>query len=197
MTTRLLDEDYAEHERIPHRMDVEITTMNGRAITTINGQRCGSPLSDNRWIDDGYRFHDVFHVAHAAVLGWSPTLRALLGRKQKSAPRVDEIEDGGRAIVIEEGLTALVFSYAERFRFFENHRYLDTPGERTLIRTVRLMTDHLEVSCRSEADWENAILQGYAAWRTIRANEGGHITADLVERTVTVRDERLNRLHTP
>ena len=30
---------------------------------------------------------------------------------------VDEVEDGGRAIVIEEGISAMVFSYAERRDF--------------------------------------------------------------------------------
>ncbi|MFE9952953.1 hypothetical protein ACFYRJ_36575 [Streptomyces sp. NPDC005531] len=35
----------------------------------------------------------------------------LLGRKRRSRPGIDETEDGGRAIAIEEGISALVFSY--------------------------------------------------------------------------------------
>ena len=42
-------------------------------------------------------FHDVFHLAYAAVLGWSPTTRALLKIKRKSRPEIDENEDGARA----------------------------------------------------------------------------------------------------
>ncbi|MGW7530630.1 hypothetical protein ACWGJ5_46485, partial [Streptomyces sp. NPDC054783] len=32
-------------------------------------------------VEDDYRFHDAFHLAHAAVLGWSPVSRFLLGCK--------------------------------------------------------------------------------------------------------------------
>jgi hypothetical protein len=46
----------------------------------------GDPLTDNIADRDGYRFHDVFHFAHPAVLHWSPTFRALVKRKRKSDP---------------------------------------------------------------------------------------------------------------
>ena len=85
----------------------------------IDGKQVGDDLRDNRYDDDGYRFHDVFHLTYASVLGWSPILRALLRRKRKSNPAVDEVEDGGRARVIEEGIAAMVFSYAERRNFLE------------------------------------------------------------------------------
>ena len=39
---------------------------------------------------------------------WSPTFRALIKQKRKSDPKVDDAQDGGRAIVVEEGLTAWV-----------------------------------------------------------------------------------------
>ena len=70
----------------------------------INGVPFGEELTDNAYDHDGYRFHDIFHFAYAAVLGWSPITRALLRRKRKSRPLVDEVEDGGRAAVIEEGI---------------------------------------------------------------------------------------------
>jgi hypothetical protein len=53
---------------------------------------------------------DVFHLAYAAVLGWSPVTRKLLDRKRRSNPQVDLAEDGGRAIVIEEGIAAMAFA---------------------------------------------------------------------------------------
>ena len=85
----------------------------------------GDPLTDASHIEDDYRLHDVFHIAYAAVLGWSPVLRSLMKRKRKSNPQVDEAEDGGRAIAIEEGISALVFSYAAR------HQYLKTSATST------------------------------------------------------------------
>lgn len=182
----MLDARFPEHEQLPRLMRALIRTEDGRARTTINGEPFGSPLTDNHWRDDGYRYHDIFHIAHATFLGWSPTLRGLLGRKRRSDPRVDEIEDGGRAIVIEEGLTAFVFAYAETQQFFEGADTLDSPGDQTMIRAVRLMTQHLEVRARTPADWERAILQGYAAWREIRTWQGGEVTADLSRQTLTV-----------
>jgi hypothetical protein len=35
---------------------------------------------------DAYRFHDAIHLGFMAVLGWSPTMRALLRLKRKSSP---------------------------------------------------------------------------------------------------------------
>ena len=62
-----------------------------------NGVFIGDPLTDNMLDPDGYRFHDVFHFAHAAILHWSPTFRALIKHKRKDDPKVDEAQDGGRA----------------------------------------------------------------------------------------------------
>ena len=111
---KLFDEDFPPYERLPRQMDISIEEESGIAITTIDGAKYGDPLTDNRYEDDGYRFHDICHLSYASVLGWSPTMRALMRRKRKSDPKVDEVEDGGRAIVIEEGISAMVFSYAER-----------------------------------------------------------------------------------
>ena len=62
-----------------------------------DGKFIGDSLSDNAYVDDGYRFHDVMHLAHMAVLGWSPVMRNLLKLKRKSQPTIDEVEDGARA----------------------------------------------------------------------------------------------------
>ena len=49
------------------------------------------------------------------------------------------------------------------------------------------MVSHLEVSIRRAADWEKAIITGFAAWRQLRA-DGGHGTLelDIHARTLTV-----------
>ena len=172
----LLDERFPIEERLPRQMDVLITSEgNGRSSMTINGSSCGDSLRDNRYDDDGYRFHDIFHLSYASHLGWSPTLRALLRRKRKSDPRVDEVEDGGRAIVIEEGISAMVFSYAERRSFLDGVEGVNYE----LLRTIKEMTAHLEVSCRSEGEWERAILTGFRIWRQVKTRGQGHLIADL------------------
>ena len=182
----LLDDTYPEHERLPRLMRVEISSHGGHACTSINGWSFGDRLTDNQWYDDGYRFHDIFHIAHVTFLGWSPTLRGLLRRKRKSNPRVDEVEDGGRAIVIEEGLTAFVFAYAESQDFFANIPGLQSSGDEMMLQAIRLMTQHLEVSIRTRDDWEAAIMHGYWIWRNIRADNGGRFIANLDARTMEI-----------
>ena len=87
-----------------------------------DGVKLGDPLTDNAYDDDGYRFHDVFHLAYAAMLGWSPITRFFFKAKRESDPRVREVEDGGRATVIEEAISAFVFDYARNERFLEGVR---------------------------------------------------------------------------
>ena len=172
---RLFDEDFPEAERLPRQMEISIEEGSGRVVITIDGTILGDQLRDNRYEDDGYRYHDVFHLSYASVLGWSPTVRALLRRKRKSAPKVDEVEDGGRAIVIEEGIAGMVFSYAERRNFLEGAEGVNYD----LLRTIKDMTSHLEISRRTEGEWERAIMTGFQVWRQVRSNGGGRLKADL------------------
>ena len=174
-TRKLFDEGFPLSERLPRQMDISIEEESGIVITTIDGAKYGDPLTDNRYEDDGYRFHDICHLSYASILGWSPTLRALLRCKRKSDPKVDEVEDGGRAIVIEEGISAMVFSYAERRNFLEGAEGVNYD----LLRTIKDMTFHLEVSARTEGDWERAIMNGFDIWRKVKSNGRGRIHADL------------------
>ena len=177
---KLFDEDFPPSERLPRQIDISIEEESGIAITTIDGAKYGDPLTDNRYEDDGYRFHDICHLSYASVLGWSPTMRALMRRKRKSDPKVDEVEDGGRAIIIEEGISAMVFSYAERRNFLEGAEGLNYD----LLRTIKDMTSHLEVSARTEGEWERAIMTGFDIWRKVKAKGRGRIHADLEQGTI-------------
>lgn len=179
------DADLPEGERLPRQFEVELIDIEAdarhRVRVLIDGQPFGAELTDNAYDPDGYRFHDVFHFAYAAVLGWSPTTRALLRRKRKSRPLLDEVEDGGRASVIEEGVAALAFDYARRHRFLDGVAALDFQ----LLRTIKDMTSHLEVRQCTTGEWEQAILQGFEVWRAVLAVRGGRIAVDLDARRVT------------
>jgi len=98
---------------LPRRLVVALAPVPAdprRVIGLVEGGApLGNLLGDNAYDDDGYRWHDAIHLGNLAVLGWSPVLRALLGRKRKDSPVIDDVEDGGRAIVIEEGIAAAVF----------------------------------------------------------------------------------------
>ena len=182
--TGKLDDHFEEIERFPHKFSLtfEERTIENRAEVTayLDGQVVGATLTDNSYADDGYRFHDVFHVAYAAILGWSPVLRKLMKRKRRSNPVVDEVEDGGRAAVIEEGIAALIFDYARRHSFLDGVYDVDED----LIRTIREMSSHLEVSSQPGSLWRKAILEGFAAWQSVVAAGGGTVSADLDGRTV-------------
>ena len=77
---------------------------------TMDGAPLGNELTDNAYENDGYRYHDVFHLAYAAVLGWSPVIRKLMDRKRKSDPQIDRIEDGGRATALSTWAECVVES---------------------------------------------------------------------------------------
>jgi NTP pyrophosphatase (non-canonical NTP hydrolase) len=185
---RLFDEDFPAGEQLPRSFTAVIADSmtaqgKGRITLTIDGVPVGDPLQDNAYDEDGYRFHDVFHLAHAAKLGWSPVLRGNLlrpNRKRRSAPEVDEVEDGGRAIVIDEAIVAYVWEYARRHRFLDGVTTIDYP----LLKTIRQLTGGLEVAARSAHDWEEAILAGYRVFRKVRARRGGVLAVDLRTRSI-------------
>jgi len=177
--TSMFDTASPIEEQLPRSFIAELREVGDHAkkrlAIYIDGQKCGSTLTDNAYKGDDYRLHDIIHLAFAAVLGWSPVLRALLGRKRKSSPQLDEVEDGGRAIAIEEGLAALIFNYASQHSFLSGVKTLDWP----LLRTCHEMTTHLEVNSRTLNDWEQAILKAFAVWRQVRVTGCGFIVADI------------------
>jgi hypothetical protein len=178
------DAGFAEEERLPTQFEISIRERaGGRSVLEMNGVVIGDPLTDNIADRDGYRFHDVFHFAHAAVLHWSPTFRALLKRKRKSDPETDETQDSGRAIVVEEGLSAFVFSHAKTLAFFEGQTSLSFD----LLKTVRQFVDGYEVDACPLKLWEDAILQGYEVFRRVRNEQGGIVRGDRSTRRLDFR----------
>ena len=177
--SRRLDAGYDEGERLPRRLIATFREVReGSRVevrTEIDGRLVGAGLTDNAYEDDGYRFHDVFHIAYAAILGWSPVLRSLLRLKRRSSPLVDEVEDGGRANVIEEGIAAVTFDYARRHQFLDGVPDVDE----ALLTTLRGMSAHLEVASQPPSYWRKAILDGFAVWRELVKNGGGLVLADL------------------
>jgi NTP pyrophosphatase (non-canonical NTP hydrolase) len=173
------------NERLPRHFDVQLTQaiedadVKSRAF--LNGEQIGNDLTDNSYSNDGYRFHDVFHLSYAAVLGWSPVTRKLLNVKRKTNKKIDEVQDGGRATAIEEGISAFVFEYALEHKRLEGATRVD--GD--ILKLIKNATRKLEVNECTAAEWEHAILTGYAAWRIIENNGGGWVRLDLDARTIT------------
>ena len=181
---RLLDEQFPEHEQFPRSFQIEfgeVGTKKGILVTmSRDGNPVGDALSDNAPDDDGYRFHDVFHLSYLAVLGWSPIMRSLMKIKRKSDPKADDVEDGARAKIIEELVSQLVFTYARAHNFLEGINRLDYH----LLKTIQSLVADREVRIRSLAEWEMAILQGYEAWRNVRNHRGGIVKVDMLQRKI-------------
>lgn len=173
------DLDYPEAEQFPRDFTIEIkdTLEDGVYVARyyLNGKQVGDLLTDNSYQNDGYRFHDVFHLTYVAVLGWSPVFRKNINQKRRSNAIVNEVEDGGRAAAIEEGISALVFVYAKDHNWLKGIKSIDD----SLLKTVMCMVTHLEVSDRTAAEWEKAILKGFEIWRQVVKNSGGNISVDM------------------
>ncbi|MGH7812802.1 MAG: nucleoside triphosphate pyrophosphohydrolase family protein [Candidatus Binataceae bacterium] len=177
--SKLFDEGSGELERLPRKITMKILETRRRNKTYViqqcNGINIGAALTDNRMVDDDYRFHDVFHLAYAAILGWSPVMRSLFNVKRKSDPKIDEAQDGGRAIAIEEGISTFVFHRAERLQHFASIESLDY----SLLKSISEFVRGYEVDQCALWQWEKAILDGYRVFRKFREYRRGIVIADL------------------
>ena len=185
------DAESPDGQRFPRRFLVDFTTFhdeneNPKVRVMYKGKPFGDELTDNAYTKDGYGYHDAIHLSFAAVLGWSPLTRKLLGVKRRDGNQVDlveRVEDGGRAIATEEGLSTMIFAYARDYNWLEGKSSVSTE----LLRMIKNLTEHLEVSVCTPGEWEHAIVQGFAVWREIKKRMAGTLIVNLNERTVTVK----------
>ena len=178
------DNQFPREERLPDEFEIAFTQReNGQSYLQWNGVFIGDPLTDNIGEIDNYRFHDVFHLAHAAILHWSPVFRALIKQKRKSDPAYDRDQDGGRAIVVEEGLTAWVFSRAKEVEYFRDQERVSFD----LLKGVQEFVRGYEVEACPLRLWETAILEGYGVFRQLQENNGGVVIGSRKARKIGYR----------
>lgn len=183
-----LDESADSEERLPRDLYVDVFERTVRGQTYVF-QRCnsiniGDRLTDNAMTADDYRFHDVFHYAYVAVLTWSPVIRALFRLKRKSDPKIDEAQDGARAALIEEGVATWIFGQAVALDFFANVKPGELPFD--MLKHVRQFVAGYEAEQIPLWLWEEAILQGYAAFRFLREHRRGRLHIDTHNRRLTI-----------
>jgi NTP pyrophosphatase (non-canonical NTP hydrolase) len=179
------DSQFPTDEQFPPQFSVEfIEKPLERGVhvkIAVNGVVIGDLLTDNAHEDDGYRYHDVFHLAYTAVLGWSPVTRALLRRKRKTDVDTDEIEDGARACIVEEAVSIFVFNQAQEREWYADINSIDIG----LLKIIKRLTGNLEVKECSAKQWKQAIYQGFKAFDSLRKNHGGNVEVDTVNRTIS------------
>ena len=183
----LFDDRMQAFEQFPREftmMFIERETAGGKqyVIQQMNKVNIGDRLTDNVGEPDGYRFHDVFHLAYIAHLGWSPVIRGLLKLKRKSNSDLDENQDGARAMIIEEGIVAWIFNHAVDRGLFVDAK----PGklEYGLLKQVHDMVKGYEVADCPLWQWERAILDGFKVFRDITEARGGAVHVDLTKHTI-------------
>ncbi len=187
--TDAFDVGFPEHEQLPRVLPINFIERGAigktYVVQRLHGVHIGDRLTDNSNDVDDYRFHDVFHLAYVAHLGWSPVIRALLKVKRKSSPAVDVNEDGARAMIIEEGIATWIFNHAKRRRFYEDVE----PGklDYSLLKQVHSMIKGYEVEICPLWQWEQAILDGFRVFRELRkpTHRGGMVMVDMAEHTLT------------
>ncbi len=142
----------------------------------------GAKLTNNSLHDDGYRFHDAFHIGIMAKLGWSPVMRSLLGVKRRSSPQIDEVDDGARAIIFEESLLDFLgMSEVGNGSSIEKDTTL-LLASLSVQRFMRSRTVGSDVP--EQAVVQNALLDSAELFHQVRYNLGGFVVANLDNRSV-------------
>ncbi len=186
----LFDDSDDPEEQLPRLVELNVVERRDGSKVYVrlkcNGINIGDRLTDNKADQDDYRFHDVFHLSYAAILGWSPVTRALFKVKRKRQPEIDENEDGARAILVEEGISTWIFSHACRLKYFDGISSLDYP----LLKAIGQQVTGYEVERCPLWLWEKAILDGYEVFRQLREHRQGLVIADMKRREVQFRQLR-------
>ena len=176
------DETCEDYEKLPRKFEIKfIEAGEGKSIMQMNEVNIGDKLTDNSHEDDGYRFHDVFHLANVATLGWSPVLRRMLHRKRKSDPDKDEKEDGARAAIVEELVVNLIFNYVEQNSFLEHTQNVDIG----VLKQIKKLVSGLEVEVAEPWEWKHCIIEGCRIFREIRNYKTGVVEVDSDKRSIT------------
>jgi NTP pyrophosphatase (non-canonical NTP hydrolase) len=183
----LFDTDEPREERLPRKLEIEFIEhrrgKRSQVVLRCNNINVGARINDNISDPDHYRYHDIFHLSYAVFLGWSPVIRSLLRCKRKSDPDIDENQDGARAGIIEEAISAVVFSRAKHAHYFEGARQVDYD----LLKSIVEFIHGYEVEAVPVWQWERAILEGFRLFRLLKANHGGRISLNLADRSMLYR----------
>ncbi|MBS1549696.1 MAG: nucleotide pyrophosphohydrolase [Bacteroidetes bacterium] len=184
-STQFFDEGFMPQEQFPREFSLSFTEVgndvkNELRVVLNNERQLGDVINDNSYINDFYRYHDIFHYTFATLLGWSPCARAMMKRKRKSNELLDRIEDGARAIITEEAVSMVIFNEAKRKKFFANTSNVS----RTTLRIIKEMTENFEVKIRTTKEWEFAILKAYEIFRLLTKNNGGIVHFNAINREI-------------
>lgn len=181
------DEKYPESEQFPREFEVEFKIVDEagkekvRIVNNTTKKQLGDDITDNSHKDDGYRFHDIFHLGYVAYLGWSPVIRKLMGIKRKSDDTTDEVEDGARAAITEELVSLYIYNYAIDHQLFKYSNNVDTE----VLKTIQKLVSGIEVENCTQKQWETAIINSYKVFDELKNNNGGRVMVSIKNKKLT------------
>ena len=184
--SNFFDENYCQEEQLPRNFSMifsENLIQNKKIVSVyFNGnEQVGSPIDDNSYENDFYRYHDIFHYTFATILGWSPCSRAMMKLKRKSNKEIDSIEDGARATITEEAIALMIFNEAKKKGFFQRNKKVS----KITLKLINEMTENFEVKVRTSSEWEMAILKAYEIFNLLIKNNGGLVYFNMINKEIT------------
>ena len=197
--TALHDHNQSAAYQFPRRFEVKFLTIGkGRSRMYFQDRQLGNELTDNNYDPDGYRFHDVLHLANVAHLGWSPVVRDLMQRKRKRDPKLDEVEDGARAKIVEEAIVKVIHSEGSEIAAIVHPKL--PPEKRPLFsddidiplsffKLIRRFARGLEVEKNSFDEWKASIRDGHRIYKQLVDEGQGTVYVDLDSRTISFEPE--------
>lgn len=148
---------------LPNRLEIVVQDSPQGTITYINETQMGDPLTDNNYKEDGYRFHDIFHIVFATHAGWSPVLFGLMRKKWNLGPKIYTRWER----TIEECIVAMTFIHATK----NNLEIAPNILEYIENMLSRSKTANIVV-------WEDAIKKALGLWYLLYASKGGSIVIE-------------------
>ncbi len=185
------DADYPSYEQLPRKFRVDFREIvydaedkPNELITSMSGMHLGDRLTDNNHQVDGYRYHDVFHLAGACCLGWSPVFRSMLKRKRKSDREIDRVQDGARAIILEEAIVGQIFTFLRGSDFTGQINRVDSD----LIKLIQALVEGYEADRLEPWEWQDYIIKAFKLFQQIRNGFNGSVLFDAERREMTLVD---------
>jgi len=186
---KLYDDDLSSDMRFPREFSYKFICKEENEKKTVeiknkDGQTIGSPLNDNSYKDDGYRYHDIMHLVFMAKFGWSPVWRDLLRNNTLKERPNHDVQDSGRSQIIEESIILSSYLYASKHNFLIGIERVDI----WLLKYIQELTCHLEVRNRSGSEWNQVLIEGFKLWKQLQDNKGGIIEGNLIERKINYKE---------
>lgn len=166
----------------PENAVIEFREVRNRAGETgiqlwRDGKALTTPLFDHPGVVAGLRYVEVFHLAHAVVLGWSPNT----GRFLATDVQHDDSAESGD-VGLEYAISALTLAYAATANRDLAQAKIVDPDLAAQIAALAAP----QVPQFTQADWQRAASEGIDAWRQLIAGTGQRVELDFVSHQLGV-----------